>query len=63
MNVPYLRPLFAPNTYAYDAYFLECARKLRSPLLTLDQQMKVIARKIGIQGAMGTPMKLCVSVE
>jgi predicted nucleic acid-binding protein len=37
------------SIYAYDAYFLECARKLRSPLLTLDQQMKSIARKIGIQ--------------
>ena len=37
------------NIYAYDAYFLECARNLRSPLLTLDQQMQGIARKIGIQ--------------
>lgn len=37
------------NIYAYDAYFLECSRKLRSPLLTLDRQMKEIARKIGIQ--------------
>ena len=37
------------NIYAYDAYFLECARNLRSPLLTLDQQMKGIAQKIGIQ--------------
>jgi predicted nucleic acid-binding protein len=37
------------NIYAYDAYFLECARNLRSTLLTLDQQMKGIARKIGIQ--------------
>ena len=37
------------NIYAYDAFFLECARNLRSPLLTLDQQMKGIARKIGIQ--------------
>ncbi len=36
------------NIYAYDAYFLECARNLRSPLLTLDQRMKGIARKIGI---------------
>jgi predicted nucleic acid-binding protein len=35
--------------YAYDAYFLECARNLRSPLLTLDQRMKGIARKIGIK--------------
>jgi predicted nucleic acid-binding protein len=37
------------NIYAYDAYFLECARNLRSPLLTLDQQMKGIAQKIGIK--------------
>jgi len=37
------------NIYAYDAYFLECALDLRSPLLTLDRQMKGIARKIGIQ--------------
>src|ERR1035437_10151484 len=26
--------------YAYDAYFLECALELRSPLLSLDRQMK-----------------------
>jgi predicted nucleic acid-binding protein len=37
------------NTYAYDAYFLECASSQRSPLLTLDKQMKEIARKIGIK--------------
>lgn len=37
------------NIYAYDAYFLQCALNLRSPLLTLDQQMKGIAQKIGIQ--------------
>ena len=37
------------NTYAYDAYFLECALNQRSPLLTLDRQMREIARKIGIQ--------------
>lgn len=37
------------NIYAYDAYFLECAISLHSPLLTLDRQMKVIAQKIGIQ--------------
>jgi len=37
------------NIYAYDAYFLECALNQRSPLLTLDRQMKEIARKIGIQ--------------
>lgn len=37
------------NIYAYDAYFLECALNLRSPLLTLDRQMKRIAQEIGIQ--------------
>ena len=37
------------NMYAYDAYFLECALSLRSPLLTLDRQMKRIAQRIGIQ--------------
>jgi Predicted nucleic acid-binding protein, contains PIN domain len=37
------------NIYAYDAYFLECAFNLRSPLLTLDRQMKAIAQKIGLQ--------------
>jgi len=36
------------NIYAYDAYFLECAGSLRSPLLTLDRGMKMIAREIGI---------------
>jgi len=37
------------NIYAYDAYFLECALNQRSPLLTLDRQMREIATKIGIQ--------------
>ena len=36
------------NIYAYDAYFLECALNQRSPLLTLDRQMRDLARKIGI---------------
>ncbi|MFO7558267.1 MAG: type II toxin-antitoxin system VapC family toxin [Desulfobacterales bacterium] len=36
------------NIYAYDAYFLECAANLRSPLLTLDLGMKRVAREIGI---------------
>jgi predicted nucleic acid-binding protein len=36
------------NIYAYDAYFLECALNLRSPLLTLDLGMKRVAREIGI---------------
>ena len=36
------------NIYAYDAYFLECAYSLRSPLLTLDRGMKRIAKEMGI---------------
>jgi predicted nucleic acid-binding protein len=36
------------NLYAYDAYFLECAENLRSPLLTLDLGMQKVARGIGI---------------
>ncbi|MFV9691054.1 MAG: type II toxin-antitoxin system VapC family toxin, partial [Desulfobacteria bacterium] len=36
------------NIYAYDAYFLECADNLRSPLLTLDRGMKGIAKEMGI---------------
>jgi len=36
------------NIYAYDAYFLECADSLRSPLLTLDLGMQRVAREIGI---------------
>jgi len=36
------------NLYAYDAYFLECAQSLRSPLLTLDLGMQRVAREIGI---------------
>ena len=36
------------NLYAYDAYFLECAYNLRSPLLTLDLAMQRVAREIGI---------------
>lgn len=36
------------NLYAYDAYFLECAANLRSPLLTLDRRMKKIAQEMRI---------------
>ncbi len=34
--------------YAYDAYFLECALRLRLPLLTLDRGMRRIAQELGI---------------
>jgi predicted nucleic acid-binding protein len=36
------------NLYAYDAYFLECAKNLRSPLLTLDLGMQKVAREMEI---------------
>ena len=36
------------NIYAYDAYFLQCAKSLSCPLLTLDKNMKIVAKKIGI---------------
>ena len=36
------------NIYAYDAYFLQCAKSLSCPLLTLDKSMKMLAKKIGI---------------
>jgi predicted nucleic acid-binding protein len=35
--------------YAYDAYFLECARHWRCPLLTLDHSLAVAAKTEGIQ--------------
>lgn len=36
------------NIYAYDAYFLQCARVFSRPLLTLDRRMKRVARALGI---------------
>jgi len=36
------------GTYAYDAYFLECALSLRLPLLTLDRGMQHVARQLNI---------------
>ena len=37
------------NIYAYDAYFLQCAKVYSLPLLTLDKRMKQVAKQIGIQ--------------
>jgi len=37
------------NIHAYDAYFLECALNLRLPILTLDGQMKRVARELTIE--------------
>ena len=37
------------NTYAYDAYFLDCAARYRVPLLTLDRLLRRAAEGLGIQ--------------
>jgi predicted nucleic acid-binding protein len=34
--------------YAYDAYFIECARKLNSPLVTLDTALREAASQAGV---------------
>ncbi|HSH30468.1 MAG TPA: type II toxin-antitoxin system VapC family toxin [Thiohalobacter sp.] len=36
------------NIYAYDAYFLQCARTLSTPLLTLDNRMRQVAAEMNI---------------
>lgn len=43
------------DIYAYDAYFLQCAQELSSPLLTLDRRMKQVATKLGIRTLEITP--------
>ncbi len=35
--------------YAYDAYFLECARRFNLGLLTLDKSLLSVARQMGIK--------------
>jgi len=37
------------SIYAYDAYYLEAACRLRLPLLTLDVPMKNIAKKLNLR--------------
>jgi predicted nucleic acid-binding protein len=36
------------NTYAYDAYFLDCALRHSAPLLTLDGPLRLAATRIGV---------------
>ena len=36
------------SVYAYGAYFIGCARKTNSPLITLDDSLKATAMAIGI---------------
>jgi predicted nucleic acid-binding protein len=33
------------NMYAYDAFYLDCARRHKAPLLTLDKKLQDIAHK------------------
>lgn len=37
------------NIYAYDAYFLQSAIALSSPLITLDNRMKQVAAELSIE--------------
>ncbi len=37
------------NTYAYDAYFLDCAARRHAPLLTLDRPLRRAAQGLGIR--------------
>ncbi len=38
----------AQNIYAYDAYLVQCAQQTSTPLLTLDNGLKFVAKQIGI---------------
>jgi len=40
---------FDYNIYAYDAYFLQCAKQLSYPLITLDKKMKEVAYNLRIE--------------
>jgi len=37
------------KTYAYDAYFLDCAVRHAAPLLTLDRALERAATKLGVK--------------
>lgn len=37
------------NSYAYDAYFLDCALRYSTPILTLDHKLKETAQNLGIE--------------
>jgi len=36
------------SIYAYDAYLIQCAQQTSTSLLTLDNQLKIMAEKMGI---------------
>ncbi|WP_028321087.1 type II toxin-antitoxin system VapC family toxin [Desulfatiglans anilini] len=37
------------NMYAYDAYILDCAIRYKSPLLTLDRKLTLVAQSIRVE--------------
>jgi len=37
------------NIYAYDAYFIQCAKSMSCPLLTLDKRMVQVASELNIE--------------
>lgn len=37
------------SIYAYDAYVLDCARQYRSPLLSLDNQLKTVGEQLELR--------------
>ncbi len=37
------------NIYAYDAYFLQCAKTFSYPLITLDKRLKQVATELHIK--------------
>ena len=37
------------HIYAYDAYFLQCAKQISCPLITLDKKMQEVARDLKIE--------------
>ncbi len=39
----------ALNIYAYDAYIIQCAQQTTTPLLTLDNGLKIAAKQMGIR--------------
>jgi predicted nucleic acid-binding protein len=43
-----LKISFENNIYAYDAYFLSLAYKHKCPFITLDESLKKLALKLGI---------------
>ena len=40
---------YETKTYAYDAYFLDCAVRHAAPLLTLDRALERAAKRLGVK--------------